>query len=326
MPRSPRHRGWCFTIHIDEDRLWQVPTFPDTSFVVFQLEQCPTTLRVHFQGYCHLPDLTTLKNVKRFLNCEWAHLEPARGTPADNIAYCTKTDSAVPNSQFQHGNPPTPGVRNDLTRFVTEVLSTGFDSSKPDHMSQLLLRPSGVRALLQHLPPARLATDPLLVFVLWGPSGTGKSRYARDLSAATGQRLHVFLPPRGGHLWFDGYDNQPIALLDEFASVAGPAPLALDYMLQLTDRYYLRAESKGTSTTFAPRYLFITSNRHPDDWYHGRDPRLHRRITLTINCTDEWLATPEAAALSALVAPAAPAASASPVASDPSASSAPPDA
>lgn len=96
--------------------------------------------------------------------------------------------------------------------------------------------------------------------MLWGPTGSGKTRQVRE---AHPDLYNVMLPSRrGGAVWFDGYCNHDVVLFDDFY---GQIPLAL--FLQLTDRYPMRVQVKGSTTAWRPSKIFITSNHHPDQWW-----------------------------------------------------------
>jgi len=95
--------------------------------------------------------------------------------------------------------------------------------------------------------------------VLWGPSGTGKSKLAYELSEAQGGEFYAKVP---FNQWWDGYEGESLVLIDEYA---GQWPL--DYLLVILDRYRVRAEIKGTTWPLAATKFIITSNLHPLDWY-----------------------------------------------------------
>jgi len=51
--------------------------------------------------------------------------------------------------------------------------------------------------------------------------------------------------------------------------------LPLNFMLQLMDRYPMQVPVKGGYVNWAPRFIYITSNKHYVHWYkwleHGND-------------------------------------------------------
>jgi hypothetical protein len=117
-------------------------------------------------------------------------------------------------------------------------------------------------------------TQPPNVQVFYGPTGSGKSRSARELLP----NAYVWGPEQGK--WFDGYEGQPEVIFEEFR---GQLPFGM--MLRLLDRYECRVETKGSTIFFVATSIVLTSPVHPRDWYqmfeHSEDKvdQLLRRIT-----------------------------------------------
>lgn len=133
MPPRVRYRHWTFTIftkdcpsqdapEVQGDGFWDpfLVGFNEHSvrYVVAGLETCPDTGRVHWQGYISTHNPVGLATIKGILDCEWAHMEQAKGSPLENRAYCTKEDTAVGDQDgdkvtFEFGTlPPTKDKRN----------------------------------------------------------------------------------------------------------------------------------------------------------------------------------------------------------------------
>lgn len=97
-----RCRNYLFTIFPkeDTDQPWDPNTInflcakPAVQYVVCQLEKCPTTGRIHWQGYIEFVNAVTYKGAQGALEEPTCHLEPRRGSRAQAVAYCTKDDSA----------------------------------------------------------------------------------------------------------------------------------------------------------------------------------------------------------------------------------------
>jgi len=67
-------------------------------------------------------------------------------------------------------------------------------------------------------------------------------------------------------MWWDLYSGEPDVIMDDFY---GTDDFAYSEFLKLTDRYDYLAQVKGGMTRVNPRRIFITSNKHPRDWYVG---------------------------------------------------------
>lgn len=173
----------------------------------------------------------------------------------------------------RHSDPPS-GSRIDLEA-VHAALEAGdsLRAISDDHFEAFIKFHRGI----QHwrlLHQVRREWE-MEVWVLYGPTGTGKTQGAWAAAPEA-----FLLPPghtSGGVGWWDGYDGQADIIIDEFYGW-----LKYSFMLQLLDRYPLRVETKGGSVQFVSRRIFLTSNKPPTEWY---DPDkfayapLERRLT-----------------------------------------------
>ena len=124
------------------------------------------------------------------------------------------------------------------------------------------------------------------VWVLWGPSGTGKSRFV-----AKRWPKAFWKSPEAK--WWDGYAGQEVVVLDDFKDYAMP----LVDLQRLLDWYPLWVEVKGRSVPMLAKVYVITANTDPEDWYRRADVHrtIMRRITdfaaakgRLIHCTPGW--------------------------------------
>jgi len=95
------------------------------------------------------------------------------------------------------------------------------------------------------------------VKILWGPTGTGKTRSVYDFHD------HDSVYKHDGGDWFDGYQGQEVVLFDDFSG----SDFKLTYLLKLCDRYPMRVPVKGDFVHFRPKVIYFTSNVDPDEWY-----------------------------------------------------------
>jgi len=141
-----------------------------------------------------------------------------------------------------------------------------------DHFSAFIRYEKGFRSY-QRLKSAKRDWAMELIVIV-GPSGTGKSRWART------QYPDAFWKMKGP--WWDGYDGEETVVIDEMYGHCFP----FTFLLQLTDRYPFVVECKGGSINFISKRIVMTSNQHPRDWYsaekthHGtwEESPLNRRI------------------------------------------------
>lgn len=85
--------------------------------------------------------------------------------------------------------------------------------------------------------------------------------------------------------WFDGFDGQEAAVIDDFRGDF----CTFHFLLRLLDRYPLKVAIKGGFMEWTPSRIFITSPHHPRDVYNKTDEeikQLTRRITQITHFTD----------------------------------------
>lgn len=115
-----RHRNWMFTSFSSE-----CPKFTDCmTYMVYQLEIAPSTLREHYQGYVIFKFGKTLSSVKKEFKDKSIHLETRKGSQKQAIDYCTKEDTRKPGTKpVEFGEKKEQGARNDLDTLTESVLA-----------------------------------------------------------------------------------------------------------------------------------------------------------------------------------------------------------
>lgn len=268
-----RYRNVCFTSFRDDIRTALDAKEDWISYCIAQQEECPTTHRKHWQGYLELNGQKSFRQLKDLFGDD-AHLEPRQGTARQAADYCRKEDTAVAGTLFEIGEISNPGKRSDLKECYEMIKAGRSDAEIIDaypgtyircykglhHVRDVLIRAS--------VPSFRVVR----CYVFYGPTGTGKTRacYARDPG------LYSLPIPANNALWFDGYRAHKTLLLDDFTGWIKHA-----FLLRLLDGYPVDMPYKGGFHPAAWETVFITSNRHPSEWYskHGLKPELIRRIS-----------------------------------------------
>lgn len=118
-PSTRRSRGFALTVHFPDggDHLVnavfdRIGVDPRIAYCCMQFETCPETGRRHAQGYLHWKSSARFSAVRDFFAGEPSesgvrpHIEVAIASAASNREYCSKPDSAVPNTFREWGTLP----------------------------------------------------------------------------------------------------------------------------------------------------------------------------------------------------------------------------
>lgn len=135
------------------------------------------------------------------------------------------------------------------------------------------------------------------VYWLWGPTGSGKTRYAIEHA---GEDYWI----SNDCQWFDGYNGQKTAILDDIRA----GSYKFEFLLRLLDRYPVFVQIKGGFAVWKPETIFITAPAQPEQVFVNHETgetwdridQLVRRITEKIEFpreatqpTQDWQEIPE---------------------------------
>lgn len=286
-PRGSACKNWCVTLNnpTPED----VQSFQDAitahcAFGVYQHEVGESGTP-HLQGYLHFGNKVRLEWIRARFSAR-AHYEVARGTPVQNVAYCTKEDTRQPGTEpFTYGEQPAgAGARTDLEDVAAEIVvkRRRLTDVAADFPVDFIKYHSGLTALSARLAqPRRWKT---VVYWLYGSTGCGKSRAADRLAPGAYWKM-------GGNKWWDGYEGHEDVIIDDYRRDLCP----FHELLRLFDRYPMRVEYKGGVVDFAARRVFVTAPQAPDVLWEGRSEedlgQLMRRIEHVVNADVENMLT-----------------------------------
>lgn len=275
-----KNRNYCFTYMVDKlenGKMLKKGFDTKVKYLIFQKEKCPTTGKEHLQGYIELLKPMRFNAVKGMFFSNSVHLEKRMGTRDQAIEYCSKEESRI-EGPFEWGEKgKTQGHRTDLD-IATEALKNGksIEEVALECPGTFVKFHRGLRELRNVITNNKKDRD-INVTVLWGKTGTGKTRKAMD-----GDRDNIYkIDLINDTIWFDGYDGQTTLVIDEFYGQCKPSLL-----LKLLDRYPIRLPVKGASVMANWNKVFITSNKPPKEWYSNISDEvykaLERRITEVI--------------------------------------------
>jgi len=277
--RASAAKGWCFTLNnptaADIEAFKELWTkVPEIDFVVFQLESGAAGTP-HLQGYLH-----SKKRVRRTpllaLLPSHPHVEIARGTAKQNVAYCSKEEGRL-DGPWIFGNCPSEGKGALMDHLWQAVLS---DRPIYDAIDE-------VPGLLNHQRAYTFAREVALrkkgnvfrnvtVEVLWGPPGVGKTSLP-VLAHGGYEDIYIATKLLGSTLWFDGYVGQKVLIMDDFPWVG----LSYRALLRLLDGHPLDLPVKGGFVPALYTHVYITCNDPIQEWYPKQGDRraLERRVS-----------------------------------------------
>lgn len=250
-------RNFVFTSFQEESFLDDLKKWPVVKYLVYGREVCPTTGKSHLQGYCELSSSRKFSIITKKIPS--THLEARKGTSTQAADYCKKDGDF-----FEQGSISQAGKRNDI-HAATEMILNNESTREValEHPVVFVKYHRGLHAFRCAVAEPR-CTQPRIV-VLWGDSGLGKSRMAREQLLSPG--FYSWSPNLGP--WFDGYHGQEEVLFEEFR---GHFPFG--QLLTLLDRYDTKVQPKGlTATEFCGTKIVITSPVHPNQWYENLNAR-----------------------------------------------------
>ena len=262
-----RSRNYVFTINNYTDETIEVlralGAQASTRYLVFGREVA-TTGTPHLQGYVEFNAGASMATTTRRLGGR-AFVAARMGTALQASEYAKKD-----GDYEEQGILSQPGRRSDMDA-LKDSLEAGANLRQVsrDHFSNFVRYQRGILAWRSlNSEPRDFKTE---VRVYHGAAGTGKSR--RAFEEATDPWFW------GGDAWFDGYDGQEHAIMDDFRGSA----MKPSMLLKIMDRYPMRVPIKGSFANWRPRILWITSNVMPQDWYPNVDQETRNAIMRRID-------------------------------------------
>jgi len=262
----PAAKCWCFTKHYGgpgqashEEALAQIENlFEHANYVVTGDEVAPTTLQKHFQGYAQFERKLRLSQLVKWVSqCHWTI---ARGSDQDNFNYCSKG-----------GKFSEVGERRDTTGGAAGKAATEERWKRARTaavMNQLADVPDDIY-VKSYAAICAIAKDNMKLpadaggptgLWIYGPSGSGKSRKAREDYPGAYFKL--------ANKWWDGYHGEEAVILDDFDKVHS----VLGYHLKIwADRYAFIGEVKGGAVPARPKHFVVTSNYSPEDIWQDKE-------------------------------------------------------
>ncbi len=237
-------------------------------FIKGQLETGNTTGYLHWQLIVYFEKQQRLAALKKIFG-EGIHAEPTRSEAVEQ--YVFKDETRVDGTQFELGKR---AINRNNPKDWEAILSSAKQGRLDDIPPDVYIRcyNSLKRIAVDNLKPCEIERE---IKVYCGRTGTGKSRRAWEEAGISAY------PKDPRTKFWDGYGGQTNVVMDEYRGA-----IDISHLLRWLDRYPVIVEVKGGATVLQAKYIWITSNLHPKDWYPDLDPEtlqaLLRRINITI--------------------------------------------
>lgn len=214
----------------------------------------------HLQGFIVMNTNHRLAAMKKLH--PKAHWELCNGTTEHNINYVKKLDSEV---CIERGVPPLSAAAAGAAtgQLNGERWASAYASALSNEIEEIA---PDLRVRYYHTWKRIRIDRPFFNEVLpelnnlwiYGPSGTGKSKYARTLGEYYVKNLNK---------WWCDYDDEDNVLLEEYH----PDTKLNSFVKIWCDHYPFRAEYKGGSRMIRPRRIIVTSNYSIEECFSGVD-------------------------------------------------------
>lgn len=262
---------WCFTYNMPDDEDWTSATSEapvvlwdqgEMSYLVYQVEK---GTHMHLQGYVCLLRKKRLAQVSSILGGH-VHLERMKGRPDQAAAYCKKKDETYIAGPWEWGTAPDSRGKKSATALAVEDVVAGKPLTEvaKNHPLAWVRSYRGLKDLQAELAVPTGTWREVSVYVLWGPTRTGKTRTAMADTCADGRAPYRL--PLSDSMWFDGYEGQDTLVIDDFYG-----QIKFHHMLNILDGYYVQVAVKGGFVWGRWTKVYITSNGHPDTWWAKSD-------------------------------------------------------
>lgn len=250
-------------------------------------------IRNHWKGksshnrYCSPPRVHTLRKkavpenngnsnqkARRYMHLE---LQPAQGSELQNRDYCSKSGDYKEYGALTVTDQKEVDRKNHVVNVMKDWMTLSkdeFESKWPYealHWRRKLMEWEAGQTMRSEVWDSELRQKNIWI---WGPPGTGKSRWAR--SQAPNQCYCKLI-----NKWWGGYEARyhKVVLMEDYPI---DGKFLTQQMKLWSDRYVFIAETKGGQSQIDPRRLFfiVTANHSMEEVFEGEDLNaLKRRFT-----------------------------------------------
>lgn len=275
MSKTPNTaaRAYVFTINNYDDNdlnhLADLETIENVTYAIWGFETGESGTP-HIQGYIECKPMR-MKAMQELLGGR-AYLAKRKGTRDEARNYCMKDGIFMEAGAWKAKGQ---GRRSDLDALVDAI------KKEDDVRSTMEAMPATYSRHMRFADALRSKVErdnskefrKVTTTVLYGASGTGKTRYVHE------HETDLFWVHPDDSFPFDGYDGESAIAFDDFYG-----NVKHHEMLRILDGYQYLCNVKGGHRYARWTRVYITSNARPEEWYSfGLKPELARRLTHIIS-------------------------------------------
>lgn len=255
-------RRWCFTVNNPGDWTPLDTEQRQIAYMVWQTEMGKKRTP-HVQGYIRFKGRKRMNTVKNFFGRRDMHCEIAEGDEETNRKYCTKDETRIEGTHGELGTYDAKqgkqGHRSDLDS-IAEKCQRGHSLREiaEAHPTDYIRYGQGIARLHELLAPPPAVERVVTTWVLWGPTGVGKTHRVLTNYPSVYQVIEKGRDPWGR------YNDQPVLLLDEF-NWRQWTPQEMNSIL---DKWRFPLNCRYHDKFAAWTLVYICCNDNPNEWYN----------------------------------------------------------
>lgn len=279
----PQSNRWCFTAN--NPGVWRPPgSTEEVEYMVWQLERGQKEGTEHIQGYIRFKGRKRMTTAKKWFGIDQIHLELAKGNEKQNRAYCTKEETRIEGpheyGKYDEG-AGVAGRRVDLETVANLVKQGKSEKEVAEQEPETYIKyHGGIGKLIQLTRPPPPLEREMKVYVLWGPTGTGKTHRAR----MTYPEAYEVIPGRDP---WGMYSGQAAIIFDEFDE----KQWTIQSMNRYCDKWRCSLDARYNNKYAEWTRVVICANSPPDSWWENAPQPLRqafwRRITVETHVVDK---------------------------------------
>jgi len=251
MTNDKPNRWWCFTINnpTNSDKKQLDSLCDHVDYLCFGTEKGKKEGTPHYQGYVELSAPQRFSWIKKRL--KRAYIAKRLGSRTQARDYCFKEC----DEPFEYGRfvEDKQGKRNELIACKNKLdAGATLDDLWDEHFATMLRYSRGMKEYALRVAKRNTQNMPIECIWIYGPSGSGKSRYAWE--------KYPDAYRKDNNKWWDGYAGENVVIWDDFAH---PHTVSYQDLLKWTDRYKKTGETKGGTVPLTYRTIIFTSTTEP---------------------------------------------------------------